>query len=96
MFYSFARWAGLGAAAVFSGAIVGVVPGCSSSSQVSQVSGYVFLDGKHIGPGTVVFAPVGSGKPATGGIDERGSYSLSTGNEIGLRAGKYKVAVSIR
>jgi hypothetical protein len=56
----------------------------------------VTLDGNRIGPGTVVFAPVDGGKPATGSIDDDGNYSLKTSREMGLAAGKYTVAVSIR
>jgi len=70
--------------------------GCSDSSQESRVSGRVTLDGTAIGPGTVVFAPIGAGKPSTGSIDDSGNYSMNTSREVGLAAGKYKVAVSIR
>jgi hypothetical protein len=44
----------------------------------------------------LVFAPVDSGKPASGSIENNGSYSVKTNRELGLAAGKYKVAVSIR
>ena len=70
--------------------------GCPHSSQESRVAGQVRLDGTAIGPGTVVFAPVGAGKPSTGSIDDNGSYSMNTSRDVGLAAGKYKVAVSIR
>jgi hypothetical protein len=70
--------------------------GCHRSSQESQVSGSVSLDGKPIGPGIVVFAPAGKGTPAMGPIEQSGSYSMSTSHEAGLSAGKYKVGVSIR
>jgi hypothetical protein len=86
----------LSAAAVFCSVLVGPLSGCSRSTQESQVSGQVLLDGKRIGPGTIVFAPVGSGKPATGSIDENGKYSVYTNREVGLGAGKYKIAVSVR
>jgi hypothetical protein len=69
---------------------------CSKSSQESQVSGNVTLDGKSIGPGMTVFTPVGDGKPATGSIESDGSYTLLTGREAGLTAGTYKAMVSIR
>ena len=96
MNYLSAKTARLGAAAVFCSVVVGLVSGCSHSTQESQVSGQVFLDGNRIGPGTVVFAPVGDCRPAIGPIDQNGSYSMSTSREVGLGAGKYKVAVSIR
>src|SRR5262245_49236014 len=77
-------------------AIFVILAGCDQSSLESQVSGHVKLDGNLIGPGTVVFAPVSGGKPATGSIESDGSYALKTSRESGLAAGKYQVAVSIR
>jgi hypothetical protein len=77
-------------------AIVAIFSGCSGSTMESQVSGTVTLDGSAIGPGTIVFAPVSGGKPATGSIDAGGSYSMKTSREVGLSPGKYQVAVSIR
>ena len=76
--------------------VLSALLGCSRNYQESQVSGHVKLDGSQIGPGTVVFAPANGGKPATGSIEENGSYTLNTSREAGLAAGKYKVAVSIR
>ena len=70
--------------------------GCSSSSQEAQVTGRVTLDGSRIGVGTIVFAPVEGGKPATGSIEADGSYVVNTSREPGLATGTYKVAVSIR
>lgn len=77
-------------------AVLVMLVGCNRSSQESQVSGRVTLDGNRIGPGTVVFAPLDGGKPATGSIEKDGSYKLKTSRELGLAAGTYKVAVSIR
>jgi len=76
--------------------ILMVVSGCNQSSQVSQVSGRVTLDGTPIGVGTIVYAPSSGGKPATGSIESDGSYSVNTSREPGLAPGKYQVAVSIR
>jgi hypothetical protein len=70
--------------------------GCAGSSQESRVSGQVTLDGNNIGPGMVVFAPEGGGKPATGSIESDGSYTMNTSRDVGLAAGTYKVAVSVR
>ena len=84
------------AAACCGAAVIIMLVGCNRSSQESQVSGSVTLDGSRIGPGMVVFAPVEGGKPATGSIESNGSYTLNTSREPGLAAGKYKVAVSIR
>ena len=73
------------------------ISGCSSSSMESDVSGTVTLDGGGIGPGTIVFAPAEKGgKPATGSIEADGTYSLNTSRDLGLAAGNYRVAVSIR
>jgi hypothetical protein len=76
--------------------VVGFASGCGGSSQESQVSGNVSLDGKQIGPGIIVFAPVENGTPAIGPIEHDGSYRMSTSHEVGLSAGKYKVGISIR
>jgi hypothetical protein len=84
------------AAACCGAAVIIMLVGCNGSSQESQVSGSVTLDGSRIGPGMVVFAPVAEGKPATGSIESNGSYTLNTSREPGLAAGRYKVAVSIR
>jgi hypothetical protein len=71
--------------------------GCRGNSMESEVSGTVSLDGKKLGPGTIVFAPVNEGgKPATGSIEADGSYSMMTSRTSGLAAGAYQVAVSIR
>jgi hypothetical protein len=84
------------ASALLCGMVVGFAAGCSRSSQESQVSGNVSLDGGEIGPGIIVFAPVDNGTPAIGPIEDDGSYSMSTSHEVGLSAGKYKVGISIR
>jgi hypothetical protein len=76
-----------------------VVPsfiGCSGSSMESEVSGTVTLDGKKIGPGMIVFVPSEpGGKPATGSIEADGSYTMNTSRALGLKAGSYRVAISI-
>jgi hypothetical protein len=74
-----------------------LIAGCSSGSLESTVSGRVTLDGKAIGPGVTVFAPVHrQGNPATGAIEPNGSYSLKTSRASGLLAGKYQVSVQVR
>jgi len=95
MFY-FASWARFGSYFFASAVLYIGVIGCNRSSQEARVSGRVTLDGNPIGPGTVVFAPVAGGKPATGSIDASGNYSMNTSRELGLGAGKYTVAASIR
>lgn len=72
------------------------VAGCSDSGLESHVSGKVTLDGQPVGPGAVVFAPVdGQSNPADGAIQLDGSYSLKTSRQAGLKAGEYKVSVSV-
>jgi hypothetical protein len=69
---------------------------CSRSDFESRVSGRVTLDGNPIGPGSLVFVPEGGEtNPANGAIQPDGSYELKTANTEGLRAGKYKVSVTI-
>jgi hypothetical protein len=70
--------------------------GCFGSGLGADVEGMVSLDGKPIGPGVVIFAPVeGSENPATGAIQTDGSYFLKTSRERGVRPGSYKVALQI-
>ena len=76
--------------------LVLVVAGCNQSSLESQVSGVVTLDGNSIGPGMIVFAPIGGGKPAIGAIDDGGDYFLNTSRELGITPGKYRISLSIR
>jgi hypothetical protein len=77
--------------------VLALLAGCNRSSQESEVSGRVTLDGINIGPGTLVFSPAdGGSKPATGSIEADGTYSLNTSRERGLAPGSYKVALSIR
>jgi hypothetical protein len=78
-------------------AVLLILLGCSRASHEAEVSGTVTLDGKTIGPGTIVFAPTtADGKPATGAIESDGRYSLSTRQRTALAAGAYQVAISIR
>jgi hypothetical protein len=70
--------------------------GCSGGGLGAEVTGKVALDGEPIGPGVVIFAPVGGGEnPATGAIQTDGSYFLKTSREEGLRPGNYQVALQI-
>ncbi len=72
------------------------IAGCGDGGLGSQVSGYVTLDGKAIGPGVVVFAPEGNKRnPATGAIQPNGNYTLKTANTAGLIPGKYTASVSV-
>jgi hypothetical protein len=77
-------------------ALMVILIGCRGGSMESEVSGVVTLDGNKIGPGTIVFAPVGpGGKPATGSIESDGTYRLKTSRDTGLASGSYRVAVSV-
>jgi hypothetical protein len=96
MIYPSPKHAWFSTGALLCSMVVGFAAGCGETSQESQVSGNVSLDGKRLGPGIIVFAPVGNGTPAIGPIEHDGSYSMSTSHEVGLSAGKYKVGISIR
>jgi hypothetical protein len=73
-----------------------LLTGCSGGHFESSVSGTVTLDGKAIGPGFLVFAPIaGDTNPANGAIQTDGSYELKTANTAGLRPGTYKVSVTV-
>jgi len=77
--------------------ILVLASGCHSSSMESEVSGMVKLDGKPIGPGTIVFVPAEQGrKPVAGSVESDGSYDLKPSRNSGLSPGQYRVAVSIR
>jgi hypothetical protein len=80
----------------FFGAVLVLLVGCGGTSQQSEVSGTVTLDGRAIGPGMVVFAPMAGSQPATGAIAADGGYYLKTSREIGLAAGRYRASVSVR
>src|SRR5688572_25848322 len=74
----------------------GALLGCSGGDLGAEVSGAVTMEGQPIGPGVVIFAPVGAGhNPATGAVQTDGSYFLKTSRASGLRPGKYQVAVQI-
>jgi hypothetical protein len=70
--------------------------GCGGDGMESTVSGRVTLDGKPVGPGTVVFAPAaGEQNPATGTIQVDGTYVLKSNRTAGLPTGRYKASVSV-
>jgi len=77
-------------------AAVNFLSGCAPSGLESQVSGTVKLDGKAVGPGTITFAMKnGSSNPATGAIEEDGSYRLKTAKTTGLHPGMYRVSLAV-
>lgn len=74
--------------------LVTAIVGCGGSD--ATVSGTVTLDGRAVGPGTIVFAPVdGTSNPADGAIQVDGSYFLKTSRDVGLKPGKYRASVSV-
>src|SRR3954468_9530321 len=77
--------------------ILVLASGCHNSSMESEVSGMVKLDGKPIGPGTIVFVPTEQGrKPVAGPVENDGTYDLKASPTSGISAGQYRVAVSVR
>jgi|tagenome__1003787_1003787.scaffolds.fasta_scaffold19681011_1 hypothetical protein len=77
--------------------ILTLASGCHNSSMEPEVTGTVKLDGKPIGPGTIVFVPTEQGrKPVAGSVESDGSYDLKPSRMSGLSSGQYRVAVSIR
>jgi len=69
-----------------------IVAGCRRALDAS-IEGVVTLDGVPLTTGTVTFHPLGGGVPAYGVISSNGEYSISTGANKGLVAGKYVVTV---
>lgn len=68
--------------------------GCGKS-KMSPVSGTVTLDGKPLAGASVLFAPEGSGKDATGETDQDGRFTMSTLQPgDGVLPGTYKVVIS--
>jgi hypothetical protein len=75
--------------------IVAAALGCGGGPE-ADVTGRVTLNGNAVGPGTIVFASVSAGdNPATGTIQVDGRYFLKSNRERGLRAGRYKVSVTV-
>jgi hypothetical protein len=67
--------------------------GCSGRS--ATVSGRVTVKGQPSGSGTVAFHPVAGGAVAYGTIGADGSYTVKTGQGVGLEAGEYVATVLI-
>jgi len=58
-----------------------------------SASGTVTLDGAPLKEAAISFVPADGGATAYGQVKD-GAFSLSTGQKDGLKAGKYRVAVS--
>lgn len=68
--------------------------GCGSRSSDTQVTGIVALDGQPLAAATVIFEPLGEGRPATGYTDGSGRFQLVVDhNHTGIPAGKYRVRI---
>lgn len=78
-------------------ALIVALAGCGSSYQLetAPVSGRVTLDGKPVGPCTIVFTPP-QGRAASGPVNPDGTFTLSTYDAgDGAIVGTHRVAVFI-
>lgn len=74
-------------------AAVGLI-GCGGDPTVAKVSGTVALDGEPVEGASVIFSPIGGGRPATGQTDAEGNFQLSTyGSSDGALIAEHEVAV---
>lgn len=72
--------------------LTSLVPGCGTS-EYRPVSGIVTVEGEPLKTGRIKFHPE-EGRPASGVINQDGSYSLTTIDEgDGAKPGEYKVTV---
>lgn len=59
------------------------------------VSGTVSLDGQPLPEATLLFKPVGGGRPSAAITDQRGDYELEyTAGTYGARPGRYRVSIT--
>ena len=74
--------------------IICLLAGCTTSSDMSPVSGTVKSDGKLLTEGEVAFHPAGGGRPSYGTIQDDGSYQLMTKKlGDGVSPGSYRVTI---
>jgi hypothetical protein len=66
---------------------------CGCGGYGAKVGGKVTLNGQPLGRGVVSYYPSGGGAAATGSIGADGSYTISTGNDEGVKPGEYTVTV---
>jgi hypothetical protein len=57
------------------------------------ITGVVMVDGVPFANGSVNFIPVGPGRPAYGGTDAEGRFTLETGTSPGAPKGTYKLVL---
>ena len=69
-----------------------VCTGCGNTYEAT-VTGNVAHGGKPLALGTITFHPEGRGPVAYARIQTDGSYSLTTGEQVGIVPGKYRVTV---
>ncbi|MEX1039242.1 MAG: carboxypeptidase-like regulatory domain-containing protein [Pirellulaceae bacterium] len=68
--------------------------GCGGDPTVAKVSGTVTLDGEPVEGASVIFSPIGGGRPATGQTDSQGNFQLSTyGSADGALIAEHQVSV---
>jgi hypothetical protein len=76
--------------------LFGCLIGCGSDDW-GYVEGVVTLEGQPVGPGTLIFEPVGvdrrSGPSAVGHLDAQGAYTLGAGKKKGAAVGEYRVTI---
>ena len=77
--------------------LLAAAAGCDGRRAPVPVSGTVTLDGRPVEGATVTFHLIGDdkeGRLAIGQTDKTGTFQLKTGNENGVRPGKYKVVIA--
>ena len=77
--------------ASFAGLCALLLAGCNPST--GTVTGTVYLDGKPLDRGSVMFHPTGAGTKSYGEILEGGEYEIHTGTKPGIPPGEYVVTV---
>jgi len=70
---------------------VAALAGCET--KMYPISGRVKVGGAPFANGSVNFVPVGPGRPAYGGTDANGRFTLDTGNSPGAPKGTYKLVL---
>jgi hypothetical protein len=77
--------------ALLAASLVAMMAGCEN--KMYPISGIVKVDGVPFANGSVNFIPVGPGRPAYGGTDTNGRFTLDTGNTPGAPKGTYKLVL---
>lgn len=76
-------------------AITSLMVGCNRGPEIASVEGTITMDGEPLVDATVIFTPVGGGRPAAARTDEQGHYVLNfSGGRKGAQPGDYIVRVT--